>query len=136
MNYEEANDYFNKKITLGETCKLLNLIAEDKTIEGIEFVKKIAECDENIAKLLWGDLKCKYGSEETNPCFKQQEGYLCQADLEYVEKMKNKPKCPTCNSTNLKKISTTAKAVNTLAFGLLGTKRNKTFHCSNCGYEW
>lgn len=47
-----------------------------------------------------------------------------------------KPKCPTCQSTNLRKISTTSKAINTVAFGLLGTKRNKTFHCNNCGYEW
>jgi len=46
------------------------------------------------------------------------------------------PKCPTCGSANLKKISAGAKAMNTLAFGVLGTKRNKTFHCNNCGYEW
>lgn len=46
------------------------------------------------------------------------------------------PKCPTCNSTNLKKISTTAKATNTIMFGLLGTKRHKSFHCNSCGYEW
>lgn len=48
----------------------------------------------------------------------------------------NTPKCPTCSSTNLKKITATSKAINTIAFGLLGTKRNKTFHCNQCGYEW
>ena len=48
----------------------------------------------------------------------------------------NVPKCPTCQSTNLKKISATAKVVNTAMFGILGTKRHKTFHCNNCGYEW
>lgn len=48
----------------------------------------------------------------------------------------NKPKCPTCQSTNLKKISTTSKVVNTAVWGILGTKRHKTFHCNNCGYEW
>ena len=53
-----------------------------------------------------------------------------------AEKLLNKPKCPTCNSTNLKKISTTSKVVNTAVFGLFGTKRHKTFHCNNCGYEW
>ena len=50
--------------------------------------------------------------------------------------VKNVPKCPTCQSTNLKKISTTSKVVNTTMFGILGTKRYKTFHCNNCGYEW
>lgn len=48
----------------------------------------------------------------------------------------SKPKCPTCSSQNLKKISTTSKVVNTAVFGLFGTKRHKTFHCNNCGYEW
>lgn len=54
----------------------------------------------------------------------------------YREEQSRVPKCPTCSSQNLKKISTTSKAVNTIAFGLLGTKRNKTFKCLNCGYEW
>lgn len=48
----------------------------------------------------------------------------------------NVPTCPTCHSTNLRKISTTAKAANTALFGIFGTKRHKTFHCNNCGYEW
>jgi len=49
---------------------------------------------------------------------------------------KNVPKCPTCQSTNLHKISTSSKIINTAFFGLFGTKRHKTFHCDNCGYEW
>lgn len=48
----------------------------------------------------------------------------------------NIPKCPTCQSTNINKITLTSKAINTAIFGLLGTKRHKTFHCNNCDYEW
>ncbi|MFG6356325.1 MAG: hypothetical protein K1W26_05780 [Acetatifactor sp.] len=48
----------------------------------------------------------------------------------------NKPKCPTCSSTNLKEISITSKIADTAMYGIFGTKRNKTFHCNNCGYEW
>lgn len=44
--------------------------------------------------------------------------------------------CPTCNSTNVNRIPTTAKATNTILFGIFGTKRHKTFHCNNCKYEW
>lgn len=44
--------------------------------------------------------------------------------------------CPSCNSINTSKISTTRKIVDTALFGLLGTKRYKTFHCNDCGYEW
>lgn len=48
----------------------------------------------------------------------------------------NIPKCPTCQSPNIKKIGSTSKALNTITWGLLGTKRHKTFYCNNCGYEW
>lgn len=48
----------------------------------------------------------------------------------------NVPKCPTCQSTNLRKISATSKVTNTVLFGIFGTRRNKTFHCNSCGYEW
>lgn len=46
------------------------------------------------------------------------------------------PKCPTCQSIDIRKISATSKVVNTAMFGVVGTKRYKTFHCNNCGYEW
>lgn len=46
------------------------------------------------------------------------------------------PKCPTCQSIDIRKISATSKVVNTAMFGVAGTKRHKTFHCNNCGYEW
>lgn len=48
----------------------------------------------------------------------------------------NIPKCPTCQSTNIKKISATSKATNAMLFGLFGNKRKKQFHCNSCGYEW
>lgn len=59
----------------------------------------------------------------------------------FMEELKNNksintPHCPTCSSTNIKKISTTSKAVNVALFGFLGNKRKKQFHCNNCGYEW
>ena len=52
--------------------------------------------------------------------------------------VKTKPvvTCPYCNSTNTKKISLTAKAVNTALLGILGTKRHKQWHCNKCGSEW
>lgn len=62
--------------------------------------------------------------------------FLSNGVGEKNNKVDNVPKCPTCQSTNLKKISTTSKVVNTVMFGIFGTKRHKTFHCNNCGYEW
>lgn len=59
-----------------------------------------------------------------------------QEQIERQEEDSSKPHCPTCNSTNISKISTTSKAINTVAFGIFGTKRHKTFHCNACKYEW
>lgn len=53
-----------------------------------------------------------------------------------VEQKSNVPHCPTCSSTDLKKISTTSKVMNTAMWGIFGTKRHKTYHCNSCGYEW
>ena len=48
----------------------------------------------------------------------------------------NEPKCPTCNSTNIKKISITKRAVHGYAFGLLSKTARSQFECKNCGYKW
>lgn len=48
----------------------------------------------------------------------------------------NTPKCPTCGSTNIKKISGISKAGSVAMFGLLSRKVHKQWHCNNCGSEW
>lgn len=48
----------------------------------------------------------------------------------------NKPKCPTCGSTNIEKISTTSKAIGFVAVGVFSSNFGKTMHCKNCGYKW
>ena len=50
--------------------------------------------------------------------------------------MKNVPKCPTCQSTDLKKVSTASKVGSVIIWGLLSQKVKKQWHCNNCGYEW
>lgn len=44
--------------------------------------------------------------------------------------------CPYCHATNVRKISTTAKAVNAAIFGLLGNKRRYQWHCDKCGSDF
>lgn len=48
----------------------------------------------------------------------------------------NKPKCPTCNSTNVKKISTMSKVTGATMFGLFSKTARSQFQCNNCGYKW
>ena len=41
--------------------------------------------------------------------------------------------CPYCHSTKTKKITTSSKVINTLAFGVFATSSNvKEWHCDNC----
>ena len=49
---------------------------------------------------------------------------------------KNVPKCPTCGSTNVEKISTAKKAFGFAMVGLFSGNLGKTMHCKNCGYKW
>ena len=48
----------------------------------------------------------------------------------------NLPKCPTCGSENIEKISNTSKATGGFLFGIFSSDVRKTFHCKNCGYKW
>lgn len=48
----------------------------------------------------------------------------------------NVPKCPTCQSTNIKKISTAKKATHGIMFGIFSKTAFSQFECCNCGYKW
>ena len=49
---------------------------------------------------------------------------------------KNTPKCPTCGSTNIEKISAGKKAIGFVAVGVFSSNFGKTMHCKQCGYKW
>ena len=53
-----------------------------------------------------------------------------------IKEKSNVPKCPTCQSTNIKKISGLSKAGSVAMFGIFSQKVKKQMHCNNCGYEW
>jgi primosomal protein N' len=64
-------------------------------------------------------------SEKKDPC------PWCSREAEkYI------PKCPTCQSPDVKKLTNTQKAVSAGMFGLFSGRVKKTFHCNGCGYEW
>ena len=47
------------------------------------------------------------------------------------------PRCPTCNSTRIEKISASDKAGSALLFGVFSIGQiSKTFRCRDCGYKW
>lgn len=46
------------------------------------------------------------------------------------------PKCPTCGSTNVKRISAAERYVGTGLVGLASSNVGHTMQCNNCGYKW
>ena len=54
-----------------------------------------------------------------------------------AQKFSTGPKCPTCGSTNLKKITGTRKAMKIGLFGLFGAgDLGKTYQCGQCGAKF
>lgn len=52
------------------------------------------------------------------------------------QSMASKPHCPTCGSTNVKKLDALDRAVSVGTLGVLSNKINKSFKCKDCGYTW
>lgn len=57
-------------------------------------------------------------------------------DIEIKNESSNIPKCPTCGSTNIEKISLTKKAFGGAMFGLFSSDVRNTMKCKNCGAKW
>ena len=56
-----------------------------------------------------------------------------QQQTKVVGNNSNKPQCPYCNSTDLKKISGFSKVGNVALFGIFAaSKVGKNYHCNNC----
>ena len=53
-----------------------------------------------------------------------------------LEEASRVPKCPTCQSTNIRKIGGVERGASIWAFGLFSKKINKSFKCNSCGYTW
>lgn len=82
-------------------------------------------------------------SPSFDPYWFEHKDEISQNMKQQYEKVKpfqkeqaNVPKCPTCQSTNIKKVSATSKVASVAMFGLLSQKVKKQFHCNNCDYEW
>lgn len=127
MNIDDAYEIFNKEAKASEYI----LICKNQGLSGcIEYIQQLTGCDTNTAEQMI----------KQHDFLQPSKHQISPAEIAHnnaiAQEWQNKPKCPTCNSTNLKKISATSKVVNTAVFGLFGTKRFKQFHCNNCGYEW
>ena len=115
-------------------CCNTNLLPTPYTMNEYLFGNSI---DVNIDKKIF-DEYIKGNSQFDEELYRSRinkEKLLRQASLD-KQREQNKPKCPTCDSTNVEKISTTKKAIGFVAVGVFSSNFGKTMHCKNCGYKW
>ena len=48
----------------------------------------------------------------------------------------SKPHCPTCNSTDVQKISNAKRIASTAVMGIASSTIGKSYECKKCGYKW
>lgn len=115
MDYNNAikimDDYTN-------LLPLLELKKQNKYEQAILMIIEKTKCDEITAKAVYSDLTHNLMENK----IEQQNNY----------QISNQVECPYCHSTDTSKITTSTKLINTVAFGLLGTKRLRNYHCNSC----
>lgn len=89
-------------------------------------------CEEPLVSSEFKDGKCPVcGCNKIIP----EDEYFA-VDSQSAPIPQNIPKCPTCGSTNVERISTAQKAFGFALVGLFSSNLGKTMHCKNCGYKW
>ena len=85
--------------------------------------------------------QCGHSLEETarfcSSCGKDQGAAFSITHAHYAPVSQPVPKCPTCGSPHIQKISLTNKAGSIVGFGVFSIGHvSKTFKCTKCGYKW
>ena len=68
--------------------------------------------------------------------FEKTHAPLSDDENDIYKQPSNLPKCPTCGSTNIKKISVVSKAGGMFMFGIFSKTAKSQFQCEDCGYKW
>lgn len=96
-------------------------------------------CNKNVAMRITFNPKGIIGkcpSCKENIILKKNENYIPEEPQ--TQSTYNIPKCPICQSINIKKITFTSRAVKTVFFGAIGAidDAGKTYRCENCGSKF
>lgn len=105
---------------------LFNVTEEEEHSILIEEAKNNPLFDETKSKQAF--LKWREQSNQANKIYFQQTNKNIEDN--------HMPKCPTCGSTNINKISTASKIIGAATFGLFSKTAKSQFKCNNCGYKW
>lgn len=114
----EVEDFSAIEIASNENRQLLETMITLHNEDIIEFETKMCQF--------------RLSSKQTVSQWKQERE---QAKIQKQPEV-NIPKCPTCGSTNIQKISGLSKAGSVALWGVFSRKVHKQWHCNGCGSEW
>ena len=128
INYNFNINYDDREIENGEVYETINKqILEDY----IKPLRKIDSTTEEYKEnMLWQFHVNLYAIDAPDHSPTPSSILMAQ------QMAKNKPKCPTCSSTNIEKISSFDKAAGAVMFGFFSKTARSQFKCRNCGYKW
>lgn len=105
----------------------------DSVEKTLAYIQKIFQCDSDMAKEVFAIFKEKEAPTLLTPAQAAANNAACAAERKAQQ---NKPKCPTCGSTDIKPISGLNRGVSVAVLGIFSKKINKSFECKHCGYTW
>ena len=117
-NLIEASNWWNDSIEISLKNKNNK---EGKILEEIAYVENILN---------------RQLTEHEKQIYYNRSTEAAQWTKNLMNEAKHQPKCPTCQSTNIRKIGTLERGASVGMFGLFSKKINKTFKCNNCDYTW
>lgn len=116
-------------------------VPEKYLLEGFDIAFKNKESEQLLIEEL-----VKTSPEFDQYLFDHRDEILAKQSAEFdakmaqgksiLEEQSRIPKCPTCQSTNIRKMGGVERGISIYAFGIFSKKINKTFKCQNCGYTW
>jgi len=134
--YQYPGYYFLKKIPQDNSCYYCGNQLED-TILTQEEMWDIDIISRDISFLeAMIDLKEKDPIEFQLKMSQFRNQLQQQKQIKQAEKESSKPRCPHCNSTDIKSVSVLDRGASIAFWGIFSKKINKSFECRNCGYTW
>ena len=89
----------------------------------IDAMKKLRETDIIDYELKMSQFRTQYEQQKATRQIQKQQS-------------NTRPKCPTCGSMNIEKISVGKKISGSFLFGIFSSDIRNTMHCKDCGAKW
>lgn len=110
------------KIIKSNKKKILYLwIVKNNTLEASKIINEFSNGEKYDIEEIFSEFQIAYSNEPD----------IIKANV-IARETSNQPKCPYCQSTNLKKLDVIDRGVSFGLFGFASSKVGKQWHCNNC----